>query len=72
MKLRYVGTAPGQAEEIRISGAIYQRGSVYDVDEATAKVLLRKGGFIPVYEPNYFDDEDDVLAVVMDTAEGKE
>jgi hypothetical protein len=71
MKLRYVGTAPGQAEEIRISGAKYQRGNVYDVDEATAKVLLRKGGFIPVYETNYFDDDEE-LAVVMDTAEGME
>ena len=49
-KVRYEGTAPGQAATIRVDGETYIRGRVYRVTKSQAATLARKGGFSAVYD----------------------
>lgn len=47
MKVRYCGTAAGQAEEIAVGGMRFVRGFVYQLDAADVERcrLLTRGGF---------------------------
>ncbi len=44
-RLKYLGTAAGQSECIRIGGYQFVRGESYNVDEDLAERLLARGGF---------------------------
>ena len=47
-KLKYDGTAPGQADSILVDGAAYYRGHTYRVTDNQAAKLTQKGGFSTV------------------------
>lgn len=44
-RITYTGTAPGQAECVRIGGRDFERGKSYKVTEDVARRLLSLGGF---------------------------
>jgi hypothetical protein len=44
-KIRYLGSAPGQADTIKVAGLTFTRGSVKTVSEKLAEALVAKGGF---------------------------
>ena len=44
-RIRYLGTAPGQGERVRIGGQLFVRGEVYSLPRAQARALLARGGF---------------------------
>ena len=58
-RLIYTGTAPGQAEVIRIGGAEYRRGETYNVIDTVAADLLRRGGFEVVKKVESADDREE-------------
>ena len=55
-EIRYDGTAPGQAEEIKISGKVYRRGETYQETKKEARELVRRGGFKVLTNPNQAAD----------------
>ena len=57
-RLIYTGTAPGQAEVIRIGGCEYRRGETYNVIDTVAADLLRRGGFEVVKNESADDREE--------------
>ena len=57
-RLIYTGTAPGQAEVVRIGGAEYRRGETYNVIDTVAADLLRRGGFEVVKKESADDREE--------------
>lgn len=60
-RLIFTGTAPGQAECVRIGGREFRRGETYQLTDKVAADLLRRGGFEPVPtddEPVEHDEED--------------
>lgn len=48
MKVKYMGTAPGQAEQIQLGFFVFERGETYDINaRAVADMKLReRGGFV--------------------------
>lgn len=57
-RLIYTGTAPGQADVIRIGGHEYRRGETYNVIDTVAADLLRRGGFEVVKKESADDREE--------------
>lgn len=58
-RLIFTGTAPGQAECVRIGGREYRRGEMYNVTDKVAADLLRRGGFEPVETDTETVDDDE-------------
>lgn len=45
MRIRYLGTGPGQAAHIRVVNIDFRRGEVTDVPDALGMVLLQREGW---------------------------
>jgi hypothetical protein len=65
-KIKYDASGPGQAPIIKIGGERYEKGKTYKVNENTAEILLRKGGFKEII------NEKTAAATSRATAEAKE
>jgi hypothetical protein len=50
-KVKYLGTAPGQAGSVSIGGHVYKRGDIYELDTELAEALIARGGFDVVKPP---------------------
>lgn len=61
-KLKYLGTARGQAESVLIGGLCFERGEIYELDAELAERLLVRGGF-DVVKPAKSAKRDDAIVL---------
>lgn len=59
MRIRYLGTGPGQAAHIRVAGIDFHRGSVVVVPDDLGARLLQRAGWEPEDAPAVLPAQND-------------